>query len=91
LLNLNFFHKYSAQLTRITLNAKKTVIMKLYLLVKENQTSLIQKKKRSVPLRLKNPDPNHCLDIIDDMYSIYYELEVIIIQVFYFLYNIIVF
>lgn len=38
--------------------------------------------KRSRPLPLKNQDPALCLDIIDDMYAIYYEEEVNIILIF---------
>ena len=32
--------------------------------------------KRTFPLQVKGSNPAHCLDMIDQMYNIYYELEV---------------
>jgi len=33
-------------------------------------------RKRVFPIRMKNSDPAECLDILDDMYNIYFEIEV---------------
>lgn len=32
--------------------------------------------QRTLPLRAKGSEPGQCLDIIDKMYNVYYELEV---------------
>jgi hypothetical protein len=39
----------------------------------------VHKIRRSRPLPSKCLDPAQCLDIIDDMYDVYFELEVFII------------
>lgn len=42
----------------------------------DNDDPICHVIRRTLPLHTRNSEPGHCLDIIDQMYNIYYELEV---------------